>query len=432
MNIKIRWLKLLFLALYSILFLSLFNKYLISRSEVFYMSLPLIVGAFLFLFKKSYIIRAFQAKYIAKMVIYVSVVIVFFWFFSKMIGGRIIWKELFLSLCFLTSFGIITFSLARINLMLANYVSEKVTVVLKNSRFSFRIAKTVKITITVLLWLFIVFPYILATFSIHRPKIGNLYNPKSEFGLQYEDVVFKTSDHVLLRGWFVPNAKNDKSVIIGHGLGVNKSNFIELVSLWHQLGYNALIFDFRGHGDSQGHTLSLGFNEKNDIIAALDYLCTRKDIDCNKIIGYGVSFGAAALIQAAAQDKRIKILVVDSSFAEIDTMANKILDRLLVVPFFVRKPIIEMGLAMASLDLGFNIQRSSPLKSISRLKNQPILIIHAKKDNLIPCTESEKLYESASNPKQIYLVDSSGHYSTLVDTNYTTVLADFLQKHSSF
>jgi fermentation-respiration switch protein FrsA (DUF1100 family) len=237
---------------------------------------------------------------------------------------------------------------------------------------------------------------------------------------------------VLLSGWFVPSVRSYKSVIIGHGLGVNKSNFIELVSLWNKLGYNVLIFDFRGHGDSQGHTVSFGFREKEDIIAAVNYLCTRKDIDPNKIIGYGVSFGAVAMIRAAAEDSRIKVLIVDSPFAEVNTMANKILDRMYIVPNFVRKPLIEIGLAIASLDLGFNIRKCSSLKFIPGLRNQPVLIIHAKQDTLIPCTESEKLFKLAPEPKKLYLVDSNGHYSTLMDSNYTTVLNNFLREYAKF
>lgn len=37
-------------------------------------------------------------------------------------------------------------------------------------------------------------------------------------------------------------------MIVAHGLGANKSNFLGTVDLWHQLDYNVLIFDFRGHG----------------------------------------------------------------------------------------------------------------------------------------------------------------------------------------
>ena len=67
-------------------------------------------------------------------------------------------------------------------------------------------------------------PFFLAMTSIHRVKIGDAFNPRTEMGVVYEDVSLRTEDGLNIKGWFIPAISN-KAVIIAHGLGANKSNF---------------------------------------------------------------------------------------------------------------------------------------------------------------------------------------------------------------
>ena len=80
-----------------------------------------------------------------------------------------------------------------------------------------------------------------------------------------------------------------------------------------------------------------------------------------------------------------------------------------------------------NLESGFNINEYLPKDSITRFKEKPVLIIHGKNDVLIPWTESKKLYANANEPKELYLIDSGGHYTTVFDPEYVGKIKTFIE-----
>lgn len=268
-------------------------------------------------------------------------------------------------------------------------------------------------------------PFFLAMTSIHRVKVGNSNDPRTALGLDYEDVSWRTGDGLNIKGWYVPN-RSDKAVLIAHGLGVNRSNFMAVVELWHQLGFNVLIFDFRGHGDSDGRTITFGYQERLDVIGGWDYLTRIKKIDPSKIIGYGVSFGGAAMINVASQNIRFQKLIIDSSYASIDDMAMNIVERQPIVPSFLSSIFKEIGLFFVELELGFDIREKSPENMIAALTGTPVLFIHGRGDKLINYFQTMRLFSRAGQPKEIYIMDTSGHFGTVNDRSYKAIIQSFL------
>ncbi len=276
------------------------------------------------------------------------------------------------------------------------------------------------------IFLFIVMvPFFLAMTSIHRIKIKDAFNPKTELGITYEDVSLKTKDGLNIKGWFVP-ADSDKAVIIAHGLGANKSNFIGTVDMWHQLNFNVLIFDFRGHGMSDGHTVTFGYKERLDVMIGLEYLMKSKKFLPEKIVGYGVSFGGAAMIHAANEMRVFHKIIIDSSFASLDDMADTIVDGESIIPVFCRKMFKEMGLFFIRLDVGFDIREHSPENVVGRLAGTPMLFIHGKGDPLINWEQTQRLYEKAGGPKKVVFLETQGHFGTMNDASYVDIIRGFV------
>jgi pimeloyl-ACP methyl ester carboxylesterase len=331
--------------------------------------------------------------------------------------GKLIWKEIFIYSYFFCSVGIVIcflkFLFTKTAAFFAGLIEDQ------------RLRKLIHGLIMAGLWTLVLFPYMLATFTIHRPKIGDKYDP-SIYGYEFGNVSLKTEDGLILRGWFIPNEISRKAVVIGHGLGANKSNFLSLVNLWHSMDYSVLIFDFRGHGNSDGHTISFGYKEKYDIRAGFDYLKDEKGFAPNDIAGYGVSFGGAALIHAVSNGAGFEKIVTDSSFSSIDTMAKKTIERLVFVPEFLVRIIKNIGLLYVSMELGFDVNESSPIRALQNVK-APWLIIHGKKDDLIPSREAFELYRNAHTIKKLYLVDGAGHYATIGDADYRAQVENFLK-----
>ena len=247
---------------------------------------------------------------------------------------------------------------------------------------------------------------------VHRIKIGNP-RPTDEYAyMPIEEVSFETQDGVTLRGWFVPEENSDTTVLICHGLGANKGNFINFVTLFLGSGYSSLIFDFRGHGDSDGHTSTFGLFEAADVQTAVDFLKSRRPAHAKHVFGIASSMGAMALVRAARSDQRLEAVVLDSCFASAPGVARHHLGRLPVVgPLFS-----ELVLASISLHVGASIWDLDARDAIAQLSPRPVLLIHGRDDIIIPPVNLSILYDAAREPKGRWL--GPGPHSNVMTASF--------------
>jgi alpha-beta hydrolase superfamily lysophospholipase len=99
-----------------------------------------------------------------------------------------------------------------------------------------------------------------------------------DYGLNYQEISFTTSDGLTLQGWYIPSA-NGAAVILTHHMASNRVGVLETAYMLARNGYGVLLFDLRAHGESQGEVLPFGGAEAEDIVAAAAYLQSREDID---------------------------------------------------------------------------------------------------------------------------------------------------------
>jgi pimeloyl-ACP methyl ester carboxylesterase len=81
-------------------------------------------------------------------------------------------------------------------------------------------------------------------------------------------------------------------------------------------GYQVLLFDFRGHGQSGGSGSTLGGDEAQDVVAALDFLAAQEGVDAKRLGGWGRGVGAYALALAAKKRGHLRALALDSLYPE--------------------------------------------------------------------------------------------------------------------
>ncbi len=171
-------------------------------------------------------------------------------------------------------------------------------------------------------------PFVFSSFNVHRTKIGNGTDPLRDQDLAFQTVWFRSQDGLPLHGWWIPAAApTSRSVVVCHGIGTNSGNFLSGAPFLHRAGFNVLFFDFRGHGDSGGHTTSFGFYEANDVHAACKYLQQQGQ---SKIALYGFSMGGAAVSLAfdkrfswdTAFDSNVRAVVLDSTFAAFEPVVD--------------------------------------------------------------------------------------------------------------
>ena len=134
----------------------------------------------------------------------------------------------------------------------------------------------------------------------------------ADLGLPYEDVTFRTSDGLILSGWYIPS-RNGAAIIAAHARNGNRTGMIYHAGFLAQHGYGVLLFDLRGHGDSAGKLWLYGWQGHLDVLGALAYLQNRSDVAPNRIGAVGLSAGGEAVLHAAAVNDQIKAVVSDGA-----------------------------------------------------------------------------------------------------------------------
>ncbi|MFZ5949742.1 MAG: alpha/beta hydrolase, partial [Candidatus Rifleibacteriota bacterium] len=167
----------------------------------------------------------------------------------------------------------------------------------------------------------------------------------------------------------------------------NLLNRMDKVNHFCQMGYSVLVYDYRGFGLSSGTPDVEG--AKKDADAALIFLKQTFNYANSEIVIYGESLGtglAAELVRKA--DHPFAGLVLESGFASLKTQANR------------RFPGIGTLILKADLPT---------LTTISAYKG-PLLIIHSRKDEVIPFSDSETLYNASPSAQKFFLaLESGGH-----------------------
>ena len=128
-----------------------------------------------------------------------------------------------------------------------------------------------------------------------------------------EDVAFKSTDGVQLKGWIFRGAAKMAPIVLCHDLGESKNAVINIAIALNKAGFTVLAFDFRGHGASGGEGSTLGVEEVRDVLGAVDFVASlpKEDVDARKIGIFGAGMGAHAAVLAAAERPALRVLVLD-------------------------------------------------------------------------------------------------------------------------
>jgi fermentation-respiration switch protein FrsA (DUF1100 family) len=225
----------------------------------------------------------------------------------------------------------------------------------------------------------------------------------ADIGLSFEDVFVPVKNGQKIHGWFIQST-GQETLLYFHGNAGNISDRLDKLAIFHQLGLNVLIIDYRGYGKSEGHPTENGIYE--DALVSFDYLMTRIDVDQKKIIAYGASLGGAVAVELALH-RPVAGLIVDSTFTSAQAMARRIY------------PFIPSFLVNIRLD---------SINKISQIK-VPKLIIHSSDDTMIPFEMGRTLFDAASEPKLFLETKGNHNGNHLEDTkNYSSGIAAFLQQ----
>ncbi|HUG52904.1 MAG TPA: alpha/beta fold hydrolase [Vicinamibacteria bacterium] len=232
----------------------------------------------------------------------------------------------------------------------------------------------------------------------------------ASFELPYEDVTLTAPDGVPLKGWWVPAAESRGTVVLVHGLNRSRIEMVRKVPFLSRLGWNALLFDLRHHGESGGSASSFGFFERQDVHAAVAFARRRSP---GPVALWGVSLGAASATLAAAEDRDIAALVADSSYRSLrDTVSHHLaLFRgfrwwLRIVPAW---PVADAVVYWIGRRAGFDPDRVDVRAAAVHLSGRPCLFVCNSGDRRMPAEIAFELKAAAGAQARVLVVPGKSH-----------------------
>lgn len=242
---------------------------------------------------------------------------------------------------------------------------------------------------------------------LHPPR-SPLDRTPADLGLTYEDLTLEAADGVTLAAWWIRARQPRGTVLLLHGYFHDRREVLGHVPYLHEAGYDVLMFDWRGHGASEATEATLGIRERQDLAAAVDEATRRSD---GPIALLGYSMGAGTAILYAADDPRIRVLVLDSAYATIETSLDSAFT-VLAEPKLPAFPFARLALLTGQLRTGLDPAQLRPVERVADLSGRPLLFIVGANDTVLPPDETRRLFAAAQEPKVLWEVAGAGHPSS--------------------
>jgi dipeptidyl aminopeptidase/acylaminoacyl peptidase len=219
-------------------------------------------------------------------------------------------------------------------------------------------------------------------------------------GDRLKPVDYKSPDGTRLAALMVLPDQSPRGVIVClHGLTECKEAMLTIAEVLADAGYIAVAPDLRAHGSSGGRYTSLGYHEKKDMVALLDYLA-EQGCDVSRTGVLGGSLGAAVALQWAGIDPRVKTVIAVASFSDLNSELDYMYRANNVNAF--KAFLLESA---AQREGQFRIKDVSPIAAVQSVQT-PILLAHGRQDDIIPVAESRRLFEAARGPVALFEIDA--------------------------
>lgn len=239
--------------------------------------------------------------------------------------------------------------------------------------------------------------------NVPRPR--NDRTP-ADVGLLYERRAFLAEDGLALEAWLVPCEDARGTLVLFHGYADRKASLLSAARVFHDLGYAALLVDFRGSGGSAGASTSIGYHEALDVEAALRY-ARAAGLRPPHVL-FGVSMGAVAVLRAVG-DLALQpdALVLQYPFATLRAAVERRFAAMGLPPLFAPL-LVYWGGAQQGFD-GFG---HNPL-AYARSVRAPTLLLQGDRDDRVSMAEAQAIYAALAGEKKLQVFHGLGHVSLL-------------------
>jgi len=266
--------------------------------------------------------------------------------------------------------------------------------------------KKIMIIFSTLIGLITIYVIICLVIFLSQRKL--LYHPNENNYLDENKLthkiekVFVKSDNKLI-GWYHFKDRKYKTLLFFHGNAGNLQNRIYKLNEIAELEVNYLIIAYRGFSGNEGKPTEEGLY--NDSMAAKRWL-NSNNIDDSNIILYGESLGTAVAVDLGSKFPFAGI-ILESPFTSMVELSK------IYYPYLPVKLLLK--------------DKYNSEKKIKNIKT-PILIMHGKRDNIVPFYMGKRLFEIANKPKKFLQVEEDDHMLTFND-NLLSEIKNFINKY---
>lgn len=270
----------------------------------------------------------------------------------------------------------------------------------------------------------------------NRVKKNNLKNNLEKYkidlcwwdNLPFKKVSVLSFDNLKLVGHYL-DLKSDRTVILVHGYSANYKEMQQYAKFFHQKNFNILCVENRGHGESEGAFVGMGWTDRKDLMNWIDFLNKESS---SKIVVMGISMGASAVCCLSGEKLPSNVvgLIADSPFDNAEREIKYILRKAGIF----KNILVKHLRSYAKRIHGFDLAEADMIKCVKKTKT-PILYIHGKLDTYVLPENSINLYNSTSEfLREIVLVDEAGHVMSypVLGNLYECKINNFFKKFHIF
>jgi len=266
---------------------------------------------------------------------------------------------------------------------------------------------------------------------------GKLYEPyHADFERWYQEAQtlpqekwsVVTPDGLTLRGKYYPLSPDAPLEILFHGYrGFSDRDMSGAVQRCFSVGHSALLVDQRAGGYSDGHIITFGLRESEDVALWACEAVRRLGEDVTIYVG-GVSMGATTVLMASAKElpPQVRGVLADCGYTNARDIIKKVI-RQMKLPAAPLYPLVRLG---ALIFGGFDPNEADATKAVQKSR-LPILFYHGDTDDFVPCEMSRINYDACASPKRMVVISGAGHglcYPVDPD-GYVAALKEFEAEH---
>jgi alpha-beta hydrolase superfamily lysophospholipase len=252
-------------------------------------------------------------------------------------------------------------------------------------------------------------------FGVNNPKPKNTKLPSQKYR------TLKLHSNKEIECWLIENKKSKGTVILFHGYGGEKSSMISKSDEFIKLGFNTMLVDFMGSGNSQGNQTTIGFDEAEEVKTSFDYL---RQTGEKNIYLFGTSMGSVAIMKCINDTKiKPKAIMIECPFGSMYTTVCARFKKM-NAPTFPMAGILLFWGGVQNGFWGFDHNPTEYAKNI----NCPTLLLYGEKDKSVSRKEIDEIYENLNAQKELITYKNTGHENYLIKNKLEWIknVSDFL------